>query len=56
MYKVSRALWILQTQELRTSQEKEPYIRVNIRELDEVPNTGLSILYMLDYWSVLYYY
>ena len=56
MYKVSKALWILQTQELRASQKKEPCIRINIRELDRVPNTGLSSLYMLDYFSVLYYH
>ena len=56
MYKVSKALWILKTQELRASQEKESCIKVNIRELDGVPNTGFSTLYMLDYWSVLHYH
>jgi len=40
---------LLQTQDFKASQEKEPYIRVNIRELDGVPNTGLFTLYTLDY-------
>ena len=28
---------------------KESYIRVNTRELDKVPSTKVSILYILDY-------
>jgi len=47
---------MLQTQDLRASQEKEPYIRVNTRELDKVPSTGLFTLYTLDYWSMLHYH
>ena len=40
---------LLQTQDLRASQEKESCIRVNTRELIRVPSTKLSILYTLDY-------
>jgi len=36
---------ILQTQVLRVEQEKEPYIRVNIRELNRELCTRSSILY-----------
>ena len=36
---------MLQTQELRVIQEKEPYIRINIRELDKGLYTRLSTLY-----------
>ena len=36
---------MLQPQDLRVSQVKEPYIRVNIRELNKEHCTGLSILY-----------
>jgi len=46
---------MLQSQDLRVDQVKKPYIRVNIRELNEVLATMLSTLYMLDYWSMLYY-
>ena len=40
---------MLQSQDLRVGQEKKPCIRVNTRELDEVPYINLSILYTLDY-------
>jgi len=40
--------FILQTQDLGTSQEKESYIRINTRELNEVLSIGLSTLYTLD--------
>ena len=46
---------MLQSQDLRVGQVKKPYIRVNIRELNEILATKLSTLYMLDYWSMLYY-
>ena len=44
--------YLLQSQDLRVDQEKKPYIRVNIRELNGVPSTGMSTLYMLDYWFI----
>jgi len=44
---------MLQTQDLRVDQEKEPCIRVNTRELDRELCTGLSILYTKTSWSVL---
>ena len=47
---------VLQTQDFRVSQEKESYIRVNIRELNEVLSTKLSTLYTLDYWSILHFH
>jgi len=47
---------VLQTQDFRASQEKESYIRVNIRELNEVPSTKLSTLHTLDYWSILHFH
>ena len=47
---------MLQTQDFRVSQEKESYIRVKIRELNEVPSEKLSILYTLDYWSMIYFH
>ena len=47
---------MLQTQDFRMSQEKESYIRVNIRELNEVPSAKLSILYTLDYWSMIHFH
>ena len=37
---------MLQTQILRASQEEEPYIRINIRELDGVSSIRLSTLYI----------
>jgi len=40
---------MLQIQDLRMSQEIEPYIRVNTREFDGVFGIKLFILYMLDY-------
>ena len=36
---------MLQTQDLRVDQEKEPCIQINTRELDGVFSTNLSILY-----------
>ena len=36
--KVERVM--LQTQDFRVSQEKEPYIRISIRELDRILNTN----------------
>ena len=39
---------LLQTQDFRVSQEKEPCIRVNTRELDRELCTELSTLYILD--------
>ena len=36
---------MLQTQELRVIQKKEPYIRVNTRELNRELCTGSSTLY-----------
>jgi len=36
---------VLQTQDLRVDQEKGPCIQINIRELDGVFSTNLSILY-----------
>jgi len=44
---------LLQTQDLRVDQEKEPCIRVNTRELDRGFGTELSILYTKTPWSVL---
>ena len=46
---------MLQSQNLRVGQVKEPYIRVNIRQLNEVLATKLFALYMLEYLSVLHY-
>jgi len=40
---------VLQTQNLKASQEKEPYTRVNTRKLNGVSSTKVSTLYMLDY-------
>ena len=40
---------MLQSQDLRVGQVKKPCIRVNTRELDRVPNTNLSTLYMPGY-------
>ena len=37
--------YMLQTQELRVIQEKEPYIRVNTRELNRELCTESSIFY-----------
>ena len=46
---------MLQLKDFRVSQRKEPCIRVNTRELNEVPSTKLSILYtLLD--GPCYYY
>jgi len=45
---------LLQTQDLKVSQEKEPCIRVNTRELNRELCTGLSTLYTKDSWSMLY--
>ena len=45
--------FMLQTQELRVIQEKEPCIRVNTRELNRKLCTGLSILYTKLPWSML---
>jgi len=36
---------MLQTQEIKVIQEKEPCIRVNIRELNRELYTGISTLY-----------
>ena len=44
---------LLQTQNFRVSQEKEPCIRVNTRELNRELCTGLSTLYTKDSWSML---
>ena len=47
-------LWpLLQTQDFRVDQEKEPYIRVNTRELDRELCIRLSILYTKTQWSML---
>ena len=35
--------------QLKVDQEKEPYIKVNTREFNEVPSIRLFILYILDY-------
>ena len=40
-------LLVLQTQDFRVSQEKEPCIRVNTRELNGVSSTKLSTLYYI---------
>ena len=40
---------MLQFQDLKVGQEKEPYIRVNTREFNKVPSTELFTLYILDY-------
>ena len=40
--------------ELSITIEDLKCIRVNTRELNEVPSTNVSILYILDYWSMLY--
>ena len=40
---------MLQTQDFKASEEKELYIRVNIRELNRVSSIKLFILYMLSY-------
>jgi len=47
---------MLQTQDFRVSQEKEPCIKVNTKELNRVSSTGLSILYTLNYWFMLHYH
>ena len=44
---------VLQTQDLRVDQKKEPCIRVNTRELDRELCTGLSTLYTKTSWSML---
>ena len=44
---------MLQTQDLRVGQEKEPCIRVNTRELNRELFTGLSTFYTKDTWSML---
>jgi len=45
---------MLQLKTYKAKLEKEPCIRVNIRELNGVLSTKVSDLYMLDYWSMLY--
>ena len=40
---------MLQFQDIKVGQEKEPYIRVNTREFNEVPSIRLFTLYILDY-------
>ena len=40
--------------ELSITIEDLKCIRGNTRELNEVPSTNVSILYILDYWSMLY--
>jgi len=50
----SYRLWaLLQTQNFRVSQEKEPCIRVNTRELNREFCTRLSTLYIKILWSML---
>jgi len=44
---------MLWSQDLKVSQVKEPYIRINTRELNRVSSTNLSTLYTLGYWSML---
>jgi len=44
---------LLQTQDLRVDQEKEPCIRVNTRELNRELYTGLFTLYTKTPWSML---
>jgi len=44
---------MLQTQDLRVDQEKEPCIRVNTRELNRELFTGLSTFYTKGIWSML---
>ena len=44
---------MLQTQELRVIQKKEPYIKINTRELNRELCTGSFILYTKLQWSVL---
>jgi len=43
---------MLQFQDLRVDQEKEPCIRINIRKLDRELYTGLSTLYTKTPWSI----
>ena len=45
---IKQWLLVLQTQDLKTNQEKESCIIVNIRELNGVFSTKLSSLYILD--------
>ena len=47
---------LLQLKDLRVDQCEEPYIRVNIRELNRELCTGLSTLYTETPWSVLLYF
>ena len=44
---------MLQTQDLRVDQEKEPCIRVNTRELNRELCTEQSTLYTKTSWSML---
>ena len=44
---------MLQTEDLKVDQEKEPCIRVNTGELNRELCTGLSILYTNTSWSML---
>ena len=47
---------MLQSQDLRVGQVKEPCIRVNTKELNKELYTRLSTLYTNYSWSMLYYF
>jgi len=47
---------MLQFNDIRVDQRKEPCIRVNIKELNRELSTELSTLYTKSLWFMLYYF